>query len=83
MIKILINFYRKQKKTTHNYRVNIVNQFRDVIDKTTGDVARKYSKVAGDKIAAPQRQKQILEEMQDLLVSGSGANGKMIPMFMK
>ena len=61
--------------------LNIVNQFRDVIDKTTGDVARKYSKVAGDKIAAPQRQKQILEEMQDLLVSGSGKDGKMIPMF--
>ena len=61
--------------------LNILNQFRDVIDKTTGDISRKYSKVAGDKIGAPQVQKEMLEEMQDVLVSGTGKDGKMIPLF--
>ena len=61
--------------------LNIVNQFRDVIDKNTLDIARKYSKVAGDKIGVPQTQKKLLEEMQDVLVSGTGKDGKMIPIF--
>ena len=43
--------------------LNIVSGFRDVMDDTTLDIARKYSKVVGDKIAVPARQKQILEEM--------------------
>ena len=61
--------------------LSIVSGFRDVIDDTTNAIARKYSKVAGDKIAVPVRQKQILEEMQDVLVSGSGKDGKMTPIF--
>ena len=61
--------------------LSIVSGFRDVIDETTNAIARKYSKVAGDKIAVPARQKQILEEMQDVLVSGSDKDGKMVPLF--
>ena len=61
--------------------VNIVNKFRDVIEENTMDIARKYNKVAGNKIGVPAEQKKILEQMQDVLVSGSDKDGKMMPIF--
>ena len=61
--------------------VNIVERFRDTIDDTTLELARKYNKTAGSKIGVLKTQQNMLEEMQDVLVSGSGKDGKMIPIF--
>ena len=61
--------------------LNITNQFRDVIEENTMSLAKKYNKVAGNKISDLAEQKKILEQMQDVLVSGTGAEGKMVPIF--
>jgi len=78
-----INQFRIGNKATGEIDadLSIVNEFRDTIDKTTYEISRKYSKVAGDKISQPNVQKQMLEEMQDVLVSGGGKDGKMVPLF--
>ena len=55
--------------------------FKDVIENTTKNIARKYSKVAGNKIGEPRAQDQMLKELNDLLTSGTGKDGRMIPMF--
>ena len=61
--------------------INEVERFRDTIDDTTRELARKYNKTAGSKIGELKTQQNMLEEMQDVLVSGSGKDGKMIPIF--
>ena len=55
--------------------------FKDVIENTTKNIARKYSKVAGNKIGEPRAQDQMLKELNDLMTSGTGKDGRMIPMF--
>jgi hypothetical protein len=55
--------------------------FKDVIEGTTKEVARKYNKIAGNKIADPKIQNKMMLELNDLLTSGSGKGGRMIPMF--
>ena len=57
------------------------NEWRDTIDKTTLDLSKKYSDTVGNKISQPKAQNKMLEEMQDLLMSGSGKKGKMKPIF--
>ena len=54
---------------------------KDTIEGVTKDVARKYNKVAGNKIAEPKLQNQMMTELNDLLTSGTGKGGRMIPMF--
>ena len=54
---------------------------KDTIEGVTKDVARKYGKVAGNKIAEPKIQNQMMIELNDLLTSGSGKGGRMMPMF--
>ena len=54
---------------------------KDTIEGVTKDVARKYGKVAGNKIAEPKVQNQMMLELNDLLTSGSGKGGRMMPMF--
>ena len=55
--------------------------FKDVIEGTTKEVARKYNKIAGNKIADPKIQNKMMLELNDLLTSGSGKGGRMMPMF--
>ena len=55
--------------------------FKNTIEGVTKDVARKYNKVAGNKIAEPKLQNQMMTELNDLLTSGTGKDGRMIPMF--
>jgi hypothetical protein len=55
--------------------------FKDTIESVTKDVARKYGKVAGNKIAEPKVQNKMMVELNDLLTSGSGKGGRMMPMF--
>jgi len=69
------------KKGRVDKDINIVERFRDTIDDTTLELARKYNKTAGSKISELKVQQDMLEEMQDVLVSGSGRDGKMIPIF--
>ena len=45
--------------------------------KLSGDIARKYSKVAGNKIDELGAQKKVLAEMNDVFMSGKG-NGKLL-----
>ena len=54
---------------------------KDTIEGVTKDVARKYGKVAGNKIAEPKVQNKMMVELNDLLTSGSGKGGRMMPMF--
>jgi hypothetical protein len=54
---------------------------KDTIESVTKNVARKYGKVAGNKIAEPKVQNQMMLELNDLLTSGSGKGGRMMPMF--
>ena len=61
--------------------LNIANQWRDGIDKNTLDIARKYNSAAGGKISDLEVQKEMLGEMQDVLVSGTGKDGRMTPIF--
>ena len=61
--------------------LNKATGFRDKIEKNIQDIGRKYNKVAGNKIAEPKIQNNILEEMQDVLMSGSGKGGQMSPIF--
>jgi len=56
-------------------------RFRDTIDDTSRELGRKFNKVAGNKISDPKARTDILEQMQDVLVSGPGKDGKMIPRF--
>jgi len=55
--------------------------FKDVIEGTTKQVARKYNKIAGNKIADPKIQNKMMLELNDLLTSGTGKGGRMMPMF--
>jgi hypothetical protein len=54
---------------------------KDTIEGVTKDVARKYGKIAGNKIAEPKLQNKMMIELNDLLTSGSGKGGRMMPMF--
>ena len=45
---------------------------KDTIEGVTKDVARKYGKIAGNKIAEPKLQNKMMIELNDLLTSGSG-----------
>ncbi len=61
--------------------LNRVATFRDTIDDNVIAVADKYNKTIGNKISSPKIQKELLEDMQEVMVSGSGKDGKMIPLF--
>ena len=60
---------------------NLVNEWRDTIDSTTYDLAKKYQETVGNKIPVLTTQKEMLTEMQNVLVSGTGKEGKMLPIF--
>ncbi len=61
--------------------INRLQTFRDTIDDNVIAVADKYSKTIGNKISSPKLQKELLEEMQEVMVSGGGKDGKMVPLF--
>ena len=61
--------------------LNRIATFRDTIDDNVIAVAEKYSKTIGNKISSPKLQKELLEEMQEVMVSGGGKDGKMVPLF--
>ena len=61
--------------------LNRIATFRDTIDDNVIAVADKYSKTIGNKISSPKLQKELLEEMQEVMVSGGGKDGKMVPLF--
>ena len=50
------------------------------IDSIADRVVKSYKKVATDKVT-PQTRKDILKEMNDVLMSGSAPNGKLRPLF--
>jgi len=50
---------------------SLINEWRDTIDKTTLDLSKKYSDTVGNKISQPKAQNKMLEEMQDVLMSGT------------
>ena len=61
--------------------IRMVDNWRDAIDKFSGDLARKYSKVALNKTDEVATRNSILKEMNDTLMSGSSKDGKMLPSF--
>ena len=56
---------------------SMVGNWRDQMDTLIGDIGRKYSKVAGNKISEFDAQKQVAKEMQDVLMSGK-KNGQLL-----
>jgi len=61
--------------------INLVEHWRDQIDKLSGDLARKYTKIAVNKTDELATQNSILKEMNDTLMSGGSKDGKMLPAF--
>ena len=61
--------------------LNELSQFRDLIDTNIESISRKYNKTIGNKISQPKIQDNLLKEMNEVLVSGSGKDGKMVPIF--
>ena len=61
--------------------IRMVDNWRDEIDKFSGDIARKYSKVALNKTDEVTARNNIFKEMNDTLMSGSSKDGKMLPSF--
>ena len=59
--------------------LNLVERWRDEIDKFSGDLARKYSKIAVNKTDQLATQNSILKEMNDTIMSGGSKDGKMFP----
>jgi len=55
----------------------ILDRNRDQIDNLSLEIGRKYSKVAGNKISAVDQQQKVLNEMNEVLMSGKG-NGKLL-----
>jgi hypothetical protein len=51
------------------------------IDKMTDRIVKNYRKVALDKVDSSVTKNEILEEMNDVLMSGSAQNGKLKPTF--
>jgi len=51
------------------------------IDKMTDRIVKNYRKVALDKVDSTATRNKILEEMNDVLMSGSAQNGKLKPIF--
>ena len=57
--------------------VSLVNQWRDEMDKFSRTLAEQYNKVAVDKVDVLVKQKEILAEMNNVLMSGKG-NGQLL-----
>ena len=64
-------------KGRHDQDVNLLNQWRDEMDEFSRNLAEQYSKVAVDKVDVLAKQKEILAEMNDVLMSGKG-NGQLL-----
>ena len=55
----------------------MLDRYRDQIDDLSLEIGRKYSKVAGNKISAFDQQQKVLNEMNEVLMSGKG-NGQLL-----
>ena len=60
---------------------NVADNAMRVIDKLSDKMAKQYARVATNKITRPNAKKEIVEQLNEVLMSGSAKGGKMKPIF--
>ena len=60
---------------------NLAENAMRTVDKLADKIAKSYKNIATNKITFPKARAEIVEQMNDVLMSGSAKGGKMRPIF--